>query len=147
MHCYGKQTRLCLKNPTTHYRCSHNCVATHTRGYIIVSTTPDCTAPPPGFTRVDISPIKLPTPTHSLRSNINRRVYNTGCVRGTIDGHQIAYPGAAAAYSITREDLSALKRCCVRGCVVLYFRHGDYYLRTPLNRPEYMRISLKQKKR
>ena len=65
-------------------------------------------------------------------------------VRGTIGGDQIEYPGAKAAYTATLETIRALLNAVVSEDAMFFTADiKDFYLGTPLDRPEYMRISLK----
>ena len=65
-------------------------------------------------------------------------------VRGTIGGDQISYPGAKAAYTASLETIRILLNAVVSEDAMFFTADiKDFYLGTPLDRPEYMRISLK----
>jgi len=65
-------------------------------------------------------------------------------VRGTIGGNQIHYPGATAAYTASLETIRILLNTVVSEKANFCTADiKDFYLGTPLERPEYMRISLK----
>ncbi len=65
-------------------------------------------------------------------------------VRGTIGGDQLDYPGITAAYTAALETIRLLLNAVVsEGASFLTADIKDFYLGTPLERFEYMRISLK----
>ena len=65
-------------------------------------------------------------------------------VRGTIGGDQIDYPGATAAFVATLETVRVLSNAAVsEDADIMTADIADFYLGTPLDRPEYMRISIK----
>ena len=65
-------------------------------------------------------------------------------VRGTIGGNQKDYPGATAAYTASLETVRILLNAIVSDDETFFTADlKDFYLDTPLERPEYMRISLK----
>jgi hypothetical protein len=65
-------------------------------------------------------------------------------VRGTIGGDQIDYPGATAAFVATLETVRVLSNAAVsEDANTMTADIADFYLGTPLDRPEYMRIALK----
>ena len=65
-------------------------------------------------------------------------------VRGTIGGDQINYPGDVAAYTVAIETIRELLNVAVsEDAFIMTADIKDFYLATPLDRPEYMRISVK----
>jgi hypothetical protein len=65
-------------------------------------------------------------------------------VRGTIGGDQVHYPGETAAYTASLETIRILLNAIVsEDASFLTADIKDFYLGTPLDRKEYMRISLK----
>ena len=65
-------------------------------------------------------------------------------VRGTIGDDQILYPGTKAAYTASLETIRLLLNAVVsEDAMFLVADIKDFYLGTPLDRPEYMHISLK----
>jgi len=65
-------------------------------------------------------------------------------VRGTIGGDHIDYPGATAAFVATLETVRVLSNAAVsEDANIMTADIADFYLGTPLDRPEYMRIALK----
>ena len=65
-------------------------------------------------------------------------------VRGTIGGDQIHYPGTTAAYTAALETIRILLNTVVSEDANFFTADiKDFYLGTPLERPEFMRISLK----
>jgi hypothetical protein len=65
-------------------------------------------------------------------------------VRGTFGGDVIEYPGPTAAFVATLETVRVLSNAAVSEDANLMTADiADFYLGTPLDRPEYMRIALK----
>ena len=66
-------------------------------------------------------------------------------VRGTIGGDQIAYSGDVAAHTASLPDLKCLLNAVVStpGGMFMTIDIVDYYLQTPLETPEYMKIHRK----
>jgi len=65
-------------------------------------------------------------------------------VRGTIGGDQVQYPGVTAAYTAHLETIRVLLNSIVsEHASILTADIKDFYLGTPLDRKEYMRINLK----
>ena len=65
-------------------------------------------------------------------------------VRGTIGGDKVYYPGVTAAYVAHLETIRLqLNAAASEDAFICTADIKDFYLGTPLDRPEYMRISLK----
>ena len=65
-------------------------------------------------------------------------------VRGTFGGDQVQYPGVTAAYTAHLETIRVLLNSIVsEHASILTADIKDFYLGTPLDRKEYMRINLK----
>ena len=65
-------------------------------------------------------------------------------VRGTIGGDQVNYPGTTTAYTAHLESIRVMLNATVsENARIATADIKDFYLGTPLDRPEYMRISLK----
>ena len=65
-------------------------------------------------------------------------------VRGTIGGDQVHYPGATTAYTAALETIRILLNAVVsEDAEFMTADIKDFYLGTPLDRTEYMRINLK----
>ena len=65
-------------------------------------------------------------------------------VRGTIGGDQVQYPGVTAAYTAHLETIRVLLNSIVSEHANIFTADiKDFYLGTPLDRKEYMRINLK----
>ena len=65
-------------------------------------------------------------------------------VRGTIGGDQVHYPGVTAAYVAHLETIRILLNAAAsEDAEISTADISDFYLGTPLDRKEYMRISLK----
>jgi hypothetical protein len=65
-------------------------------------------------------------------------------VRGTIGGDQVDYPGKTTAYTAHLESIRVMLNATVsEHARIATADIKDFYLGTPLDRPEYMRISLK----
>lgn len=65
-------------------------------------------------------------------------------VRGTIGGDQVNYPGTTTAYTAHLESIRVMLNATVsEHARIATADIKDFYLGTPLDRPEYMRISLK----
>ena len=65
-------------------------------------------------------------------------------VRGTIGGDQLPYSGPTAAQTAALEVIRILLNCTVsEGANLMTLDIKDFYLGTPLDDPEFMRIPLK----
>ena len=65
-------------------------------------------------------------------------------MRGTIGGDQVNYPGITTAYTAHLESIRVMLNATVsENARIATADIKDFYLGTPLDRPEYMRISLK----
>ena len=65
-------------------------------------------------------------------------------VRGTIGGDKVDYPGTTTAYTAHLESIRVMLNATVsEHARIATADIKDFYLGTPLDRPEYMRISLK----
>jgi hypothetical protein len=93
---------------------------------------------------------------HEMPSDRKATYYNPQCktkvkadgiqrrVRGTAGGDQVQYPGVTAAYTAHLETIRVLLNSIVsEHASILTADIKDFYLGTPLDRKEYMRINLK----
>jgi len=93
---------------------------------------------------------------HEMPSDRKATYYNPQCktkvkadgiqrrVRGTAGGDQVEYPGVTAAYTAHLETIRVLLNSIVsEHASILTADIKDFYLGTPLDRKEYMRINLK----
>ena len=65
-------------------------------------------------------------------------------IRGTIGGDRIDYPGSTAAFVATMETVRVTSNAAVsEDAEIMTADIENFYLGTPLDRPEYMRIALK----